>query len=74
MFEPGLTYNSIYFSGAGYYLPYHLGFTKCLKDSDISFNKTFGISSGGLAAFAMLGAADLDLTIRQIFDLPKQPY
>lgn len=74
MFESGSTYNSIYFSGAGYFLPYHLGVVKCLRDNDIYFNKTFGISSGGLAAFAMLGAADLDLTIRQIFDLPKQGF
>jgi len=71
MFEPGNSYKSIFFSGAGYYLPFHLGVVKCFKDFKIGFEKTYGISSGSLAALCMLGGADLDLTIRQIFDLSK---
>jgi len=72
MFEPGHRYNKIYFGGAGYYMPYHLGIVKCFQEYDISFQKTFGISSGGLAAFAMLGGGDIDLAIRQIFDVAEK--
>lgn len=69
MFHPKTAYPSIYFSGAGYYLPFHFGVVKCLMDNQITFQKTFGVSAGAQAALAMNEGADLELGLRQCFDL-----
>lgn len=69
MFHPKTVYPSIYFSGAGYYLPFHFGVVKCLIDNQITFQKAFGVSAGAQAALAMSEGADLELGIRQCFDL-----
>lgn len=71
-FEPGQTYRAVFFSSAAYCLPFHLGVVKCFREKNIHFEKCYGVSSGALAALAMLGGADLDLIIRQIFDLSEQ--
>jgi hypothetical protein len=65
-------YPSIYFSGAAFYLPFHFGAIKCLKDNNISFDKAYGVSSGAQAALAILNGSDLELGIRQCFDLCDQ--
>jgi hypothetical protein len=71
-FIPGETYDTIFFSGAAFFLPFHFGTVKCLLDNNISFETAYGVSSGAQAALAMLGGSDIDLGLRQCDDLGDQ--
>lgn len=68
-FEPNTSYPSIYFSGAAFFLPFHFGVVKALKDFNITFDVAYGISSGAHAALSALDGSDLHLGIRQCYDL-----
>ena len=69
----GATLDSIYFSGCGFMLPFHFGVAKALMDHDVKFRTATGTSGGVMAALAILGGADIDVGIRQCFDLRLEP-
>jgi len=50
-------------------LPYHFGTVAALRDFGVGFRKATASSGGVMAALALLGGADLDLGVRQCFDL-----
>ena len=50
-------------------LPYHFGAVAAFRDFGVTFSKATASSGGVMAALALLGGADLDLGIRQCFDL-----
>jgi hypothetical protein len=69
----GATYESIHFSGCGFMLPYHFGVAKALKEAKVKVKTATASSGGVMAALAMLGGADIDIGIRQCFDLRLEP-
>lgn len=72
MLEPNLTYDAIFFSGAGFYIPFHFGVIKCFQERNIKFEKSYGISSGAYSALTMLGALDVDISLRQCLESFKE--
>eukprot|EP00614_Pseudopedinella_elastica_P011121 CAMPEP_0172599302 /NCGR_PEP_ID=MMETSP1068-20121228/19365_1 /TAXON_ID=35684 /ORGANISM="Pseudopedinella elastica, Strain CCMP716" /LENGTH=450 /DNA_ID=CAMNT_0013399511 /DNA_START=80 /DNA_END=1432 /DNA_ORIENTATION=+ len=69
----GATYKSIYFSGCGFLLPFHFGVVAALRDHGVKFEQASATSGGVMAALAILDAANLELGIRQCFDLRAEP-
>ena len=69
MLKKNTTYSSIYFSGSGFLLSYHYGVVKALKDNNINFENAYGVSGGVHSATCILHMSDLELGIRQLFDL-----
>jgi len=69
LLKPGSTYHSVHFSGCGFMLPYFMGIVTALRHFNIKFDTASGSSGGVMAALAILGASDLNLGIRQCFDL-----
>lgn len=61
MLRAGETYESIYFSGCGFLLPFHFGAVAALRDHGVAFDQAVGTSGGVMAALAMLGGADLEV-------------
>ncbi len=72
LLQPHTRYPSIFFSGAGFYLPFHFGAVRCLIDHGITFDAALGVSSGGQACLAVLGGACPDLGLRQCYDLQHE--
>jgi len=69
LLQPGSTYHCAHFSGCGFMLPYHMGVVAALRHFNIKFETATGSSGGVMAALALLDGGDLDLGIRQCFDL-----
>lgn len=72
LMAPGSHYGACYFSGCGFLLPFHFGVVLCLRDNGITFEVATGASGGVMAALAVLKAADLEVGIRQSFDLRQE--
>jgi len=72
LLQPGSTYHSVHFSGCAFLLPFFMGVIKALRHFDIKFQTATGSSGGVMAALAVLGGGDLDLGIKQCFDLRFQ--
>ena len=69
----GDSLTSIHFSGCGFMLPFHFGVAKAFMDADVKFETATASSGGVMAALAILGGADIDVGIRQCFDLRLEP-
>ena len=54
-------------------LPYHFGVVAAFRKHKIKFTHATASSGGVMAALAMLGGADLELGVRQCFDLRAEP-
>eukprot|EP00746_Dinoflagellata_sp_MGD_P034723 gnl/MRDRNA2_/MRDRNA2_18298_c0_seq1.p1 gnl/MRDRNA2_/MRDRNA2_18298_c0~~gnl/MRDRNA2_/MRDRNA2_18298_c0_seq1.p1 ORF type:complete len:394 (+),score=49.89 gnl/MRDRNA2_/MRDRNA2_18298_c0_seq1:82-1263(+) len=72
LLEPGCHNDACYFCGCGFLLPFHFGVALCLRDNDITFSVATGQSGGVMAALVVLNAADLEVGIRQCFDLRQE--
>jgi len=72
LLQPGSTYHSVHFSGSGFLLPFFMGVATALRHFKIKFDTASGSSGGVMAALAVLGGGDMDLGIRQCFDLRFQ--
>lgn len=60
---------AIHFSGSGFMLPFQFGVVAALRAHNVRFVSATASSGGVMAALAVLNAADLDLGVRQCFDL-----
>ena len=69
MLRANTQYESIFFSGSGFLAPFHFGAIKCLQDNNITFKEVAGLSGGSMAALVFLNGANLELGIRQCFDI-----
>ena len=58
---------------ACFLLPFHFGVAKAFMDADVKFETATASSGGVMAALAILGGADIDVGIRQCFDLRLEP-
>lgn len=67
--EKNTTYDTIYFSGSGFYLTYHFGVIKCLNDNNIRFRNAYGISGGVHACLALFKVTNYEQALRNCFIL-----
>ena len=70
--KPGSLNDTIHFSGSGFMLPFQFGAVAAMRAHNVQFARASASSGGVMAALATLNAADLDLGVRQCFDLRSE--